>query len=442
MLVGSRPPTFMNQIRIVIRACLIGLVLLRALFLYGLRRLMGEGRSPHERLQLRGEVIANTMETLGATFVKFGQILSTRPDIVPAEYVDALRRLQDQVAPETFASMQSVLAAELGATLLARLAIDPVPVAAASVAQVHRAVLDGAHELALKVQRPAAQHQIERDLAVLRFGSRVVSRFSTLKLMALPGAVEKFGVALSEQLDFTREADNNRTFAKNFEGVEGIGVPHLYPEFCTRRVLAMEFIHGARGDQPEKVGGDRKLLAQRGADAILRMVFLHGFVHADMHPGNVILTNDGRVVLIDLGMTARIPPELMRPWIEAFYALSQQDGPKLARLLYSYAPSVNIPSYPAYEADLIAFFSKFYGHKLGDVEVSDVITGVLGLLRRHQIENDPVFTVVCIGVVVAEGIGKQLDPDLDIVTIAIPYLLTALSTAPPAMAPLREPPTA
>jgi ubiquinone biosynthesis protein len=171
------------------------------------------------------------------------------------------------------------------------------------------------------------------------------------------------------------------------------------------------------------------------------MVFLHGFVHADMHPGNVILTSDGRVVLIDLGMTARIPPELLRPWVEAFYALSQQDGPKLARLLYGYAPSVNIPDYAAYEADLVKFFSQYYGRNLGDVEVSEVITGVLGLLRRHQIENDPVFTVVCIGVVVAEGIGKQLDPSLDIVTIAIPYLLTAMSVAPPAMKPLREPPT-
>jgi len=380
------------------------------------------------------------METLGATFIKFGQILSTRPDIVPPEYVDALRRLQDQVAAEPLSRMQDVLLRELGAERLARLKVDVEPVAAASVAQVYRAMLDGKHELALKIQRPSAQHQIERDLAVLRFGARFVSMFSSLKLMALPGAVETFGRALSEQLDFTNEADNNRTFAKNFEGVEGISVPMLYPEFCTRRVLAMEFIHGARGDQPEKVGGDRKLLAQRGADAILRMVFLHGFVHADMHPGNVLLTNDGRVVLIDLGMTAKIPPELLRPWVEAFYALSQQDGPSLARLLYSYAPSVNIPDYAAYERELIEFFSKFYGRNLGDVEVSEVITGVLGLLRRHQIENDPVFTVVCIGVVVAEGIGKQLDPSLDIVTIAIPYLLTALSTAPPAMKPLREVP--
>lgn len=430
----------MTRIRIVLRAFLIAVVLLRALFGYGVRRLMGQGRSAHERLQLRGEVIANTMETLGATFIKFGQILSTRPDIVPPEYVDALRRLQDKVHAEPLERMRRTLMTELGGERMSRLKIDMEPVAAASVAQVYRAMLDDKHELALKVQRPAAAHQIERDLAVLRFGAGVVSAFPSLKLMSLPGAVEKFGTALSEQLDFTREADNNLTFAKNFEGVEGISVPKLYPDFCTRRVLAMEFIHGARGDQPEQVGGDRKLLAQRGADAILRMVFLHGFVHADMHPGNVILTNDGRVVLIDLGMTAKIPPELLRPWVEAFYALSQQDGPTLARLLYSYAPSVNIPSYAEYEKDLVQFFSQFYGRNLGDVEVSDVITGVLGLLRRHQIENDPVFTVVCIGVVVAEGIGKQLDPSLDIVTIAVPYLITAMSSAPPAMKPLREPP--
>ena len=432
----------MTQIRIIFRAFLIAAVLLSALLGYALRRLMGQGRSPQDRQRLRGDVMASAMEKLGATFIKFGQILSTRPDIVPPEYVQALQRLQDHVAQEPWSRMRDVLVQELGAERFARLKVDEAPVAAASVAQVHRAMLDGTQELALKIQRPAAEHQIQRDLAVLGFGARVVSLLPGLKLMSLPGAVETFGHSLSQQTDFTIEANNNLTFAKNFEGVEGISVPKLFPEFCTHRVLSMEFIHGARADQPEKVGGDRKLLAQRGADAILRMVFLHGFVHADMHPGNVFLTDDGRVVLIDLGMTAVIPPDLLRPWVEAFYALSQQDGPTLARLLYSYAPSVNIPDYATYEKELVEFFSQYYGRNLGDVEVSEVITGVLGLLRRHQIENDPVFTVVCIGVIVAEGIGKQLDPDLDIVTIAIPYLITALSSAPPAMKPLREPPKA
>ncbi|MFW5921070.1 MAG: ABC1 kinase family protein, partial [Polyangiales bacterium] len=230
----------------------------------------------------------------------------------------------------------------------------------------------------------------------------------------------------------------NRRFAHNFADVEGVDVPALYDELCTRRVLTMELVEGVRATEPEKVGGDPKKLALRGLDAILRMVFQHGFVHADLHPGNIILTRDDRVVLIDLGLVAEIPDDMKRPWVETFMALASQDGAAAARLFYVYAPRVGTKDYAAYERDVVAYFQEIAGKTLGEVETSAVIGGVMAILRRHQVQIDPVFTVVNIAMLVAEGLGKQLDPSLDVVQLAVPYLTEAMATAPTGRGPRRE----
>jgi ubiquinone biosynthesis protein len=424
--------------RLLLRFFLIAWICVRAVGRYAWRR-AGAGRlDTAARERLRGDVLAGTLERLGATFVKFGQILSTRPDLLGPGYIAALSRLQDRVPPAPFAEVEAVLAAELDAPRRARLIdVETEPVAAASVAQVHRARLDTGALIALKVQRLDAAHQIERDLVLLSLGARLLDLLPTLHLLSLPGAVARFGAAMHGQLDFTREAANNRRFAANFAAVEGIGVPRLYDDLCTRRVLAMEFVHGVRATEPEKVGGDRVRLARRGGECILKMVFTDGFVHADLHPGNILLTPDGRVVLLDLGLVAEVPAEVMRPWCQTFMALAQRDGREVSRLFYVYAPSVATPDYAAYEGEVVRFFDDLYGKTIGEVEVSVVIAGAMAILRRHRVQIDPVFTVVNIAMLVAEGLGKQLDASLDMVQLAIPYLMQALATAPPGKPPLR-----
>jgi ubiquinone biosynthesis protein len=178
------------------------------------------------------------------------------------------------------------------------------------------------------------------------------------------------------------------------------------------------------------------------------MVFTDGFVHADLHPGNIILTPDHRVVMIDLGMVAEIPGELMRPWIQTFMALSQQNGAEVARLLYVHAPEVGRPrkargddddfDYAAYEADCVAWFNRWAGKPLGEIEASVVVTGVMGILRRYRVRIDPSFTVVQVALLVAEGLGKQLDPSLDIVQLAFPILVKAVVANPVGREPKRE----
>lgn len=435
----------MRRLWLIPRAVWISLVVLGAFVSYGVRRALRFRLRlpPAEKERLRGEVMARTCERLGATFIKFGQILSTRPDLLGPGYIEPLARLQDQVAPERWPVIRAVLERELAPTARARLVhIDEVPIAAASVAQVHRAVLDTGEELALKIQRPGVDRRIRGDTAILGFWARVINVIPGLKPLSLPGSVARFAAALEGQLDFRVEAKNNLRFAEMFKDSNDFGVPRLYPELTTGRVLAMELVKGVRGSEPDKVGGDRARLARLGAEAILKMIFVDGFVHADLHPGNIILTDDGRVIFIDLGLVAEIDPAMMRPWTSTFLALAQQDGAEVARLLYVYAPSVARIDYRAYERALVEHFARFHGRALGEVEISEIVGGVMNILRRFRVTIDPAFTVVNIALVVAEGLGKQLDPSIDVVRMAIPVLLGAAARAQRAggLEPRREVP--
>jgi len=419
--------------------CVVALALLRYLG----ARVTGGALSELERERLRGHALTNTLQRLGATFIKFGQILGSRPDLLGPGYIESLAQLQDRVAAAPFSDVEAVLAAELSASARSRLSsIEPTPIAAASVAQVHRATLDTGEVIALKVQRLTAASQIDRDLSLMMFGARCVDAIPQARFLSLPGAVERFAESLRGQLDFRAEADNNRRFAQNFIDVPTIGVPHLIDGLCTRRVLGMEFVDGVKATDPEKVGGDRKALATTGCTAVAQMVFIDGFVHADLHPGNLIISPDGRLFLIDLGMIARIPPDLMRPWIETFMALAQQDGKAAARLFYVYAPTVGTRDYAAFERDVIEYFKGLYGLSLGDVEISQALGGIMNILRRHRVQIDPSFTVVQVALLVAEGLGKQLDPNVDLITLTLPYLTRALVEAPPARPVNREVPAA
>lgn len=432
----------MRWLRLWLRFAWIALVVSAALVAHAFRWLWrARGLSPEDRERLHGRALARLLERLGATFIKFGQILSTRPDLLGPGFIEPLSRLQDAVPAAPFAEIERVLGEELGPEARAKIVeIEPEPVAAASVAQVHRARLTGGETVALKVQRADARAQIERDLAILGLGARLCDRLPELRMLSLPGAVERFGEALAGQLDFRDEAAHNLRFAKNFGGVDGVSVPRLFPELCTRRLLAMEFVEGVKATEPEKVGGDRARLARIGGEAVLKMIFEDGFVHADLHPGNIILTGDDRVVLIDLGMVTEIPSDLLRPWLQTFVALSQQDGALAARLFYGYAPTIGDTDYAAFERDVVGFLEGLYGKRLGEVEVSVAVSGMMNILRKHRVQIDPAFTVVNIALLVAEGLGKQLDPSIDLVPLAQPYLARAMLTAPEGRPPLREVP--
>jgi ubiquinone biosynthesis protein len=406
-----------------LRALYIGFVFAFALARYLALRVAGRGRTPDARDRLRGEVLAGALERLGATFVKFGQILATRPDLLPEGVTTALARLQDGVPAASFADVRDVVEADLPARARARLAsIDELPIAAASVAQVHRGRLDDGSVVAIKVQRKEARGQIERDLALMRLFARIVNALPRMRYVSLPGAVERFGDALHAQLDFRREAANNRRLAKNFAGDPRIRVPRLFDELCGERVLTMEFVDGVKA---EALGDDGPELARAGFRCIAQMVFLDGFVHADMHPGNILYAKTGEIFLIDLGLVAEIPEPMRKPWTETFLAVATADGKRAAELFYGYAPIVHDTDFAAFSRDITAHLDTLKGRPLHELEVTAAVGGAMAILRRHRVQVDPVFTVVNLAMLVAEGVGKQLDPHFDVYGCAMPFLMEA-----------------
>jgi len=423
------------------RFCLVFWVVATSIYRWAADRAVAAELTARGEVRLAGVELARMLERLGATYVKFGQILSTRPDLLPPGIIAGLSRLQDAVPPGPFSAVEATLVEDLGELRDRFVELDREPIAAASVAQVHRGRLDTGELVAVKVQRPQARAQIERDLVLLELGARLLHFVPMLRPLSLPGTVERFATAMHGQLDFRLEAENNLRFAAIFRDKEGVEVPGLFGDLCSERVLTMELVDGVRATEPEKVGAHRAELARRGTEAVLEMVFVDGFVHADLHPGNILLTADGRFVMIDLGLVAEIPDEMVKPWCLTFMALAQRNGEELARLFYVYAPTVESVDYAAFCRDIVAFFDGFYGKALGEVEVSAIVGGAMAILRRHRVQIDPVYTVVNIAVLVAEGLGKQLDPSIDLVEMAFPYLVRAIAESPPGKPPLREAPS-
>lgn len=399
-----------------------------------------EPPSRDERERALGRMIARVLETLGATFVKLGQILGSRPDLLPPGIIASFARLQDHVAALPYADIAGVLDREWTAEQRASIDVDPTPLAAASVAQVHRATDAEGNALAIKVQRPEAKAQIERDLAILTIVGALADRIPDAHLFSIPGAIERFGAALHDQLDFRKEAANNRRFTKNFAREKKVQFPELFDALCTERVLTMAFVEGVKATEPEKVGHLRGELAERGGRAILKMVFEDGFVHADLHPGNILLGADGTMTFLDTGLVAEMPRDLVRPWVDTFSSLAKRDGAWSAQLFYGFAPTAHVEDYAQYERDVTEYLGKFWEMRLGEIEVSGIVTGMMDVLRRHRVQVEPVFTVVNVALLVAEGLGKQLDPEIDLVMLAVPFLLQAQLTAPEGRPPLREPP--
>src|SRR4249920_3407318 len=263
------------------------------------------------------------LDELGPTFVKFGQLLSTRPDVVPPDILQELRGLQDAAQPEPFERIRGVIQAELGLQVEQVFEyFDEVPIASASIGQVHAARLPGGQDVVVKVQRPDAERQINADIQLLYPAARIArDRVSRLQFIDLVGTVDEFARTVRRELDYGIEARNAEVFRRNFGGDETVAVPKVYWRYTTPRVLTMERVEGTtlrQLDLAEWSAADRVTLANRITQTWMQMVFVHGFFHADPHPANILVRDPDRISVVDCGMTEQ---------------LSQRDREALVRLL-------------------------------------------------------------------------------------------------------------
>ncbi|HEY5091003.1 MAG TPA: AarF/UbiB family protein [Polyangia bacterium] len=376
-----------------------------------------------------GQVVVDLFRELGATFIKVGQIMSTRPDLIPEYISHALAELQDHVGPFSFDDVIRTVEGDLKrpmATLYTEFA--PVPLASASVSQVHKARLPDGRIVAVKVQRPNVVELCTFDLAVMRIGARVLDVIPSISTLAPVDTVEEFGRAVFAQLDFRIEARNNRRFRENFRNEPQVVFPEVIEALSTERILTMSFIEGTKILSTPNTRSDPKRVARLGLATLMKMIFEDGFVHADLHPGNIFITPDDKLALLDLGLVGELDEKHRKGFARFFAAWAQRDGDAMAHIMYGMSESAGTPRDPEaferYRAAIIEFVGRYWGHRLGEVQVGKVLIDMLGILRRHRVRVNPSFTIVNIAIAVTEGIGKQLDPELDLMSAALPYFLS------------------
>ncbi len=393
----------------------------------------------HPWTRALGRALVRFCADLGATFIKVGQIASTRGDLLPPPLVSELARLQDRVAPFPYAEVRAAIERELGRPLESVYrSFATEPVAAASVSQVHRAVLaDGGTEVAVKVRRPDIERLVTLDRAILVFLASTLERIvPSLRLVSLADAMEHFCEAVAEQLRFDREAENNARFTDNFRDDPDVSFPRVYPEASSNGVLTMEFIGGVHESEIERSGVDPQRIAAAGMRCVCRMIFLHGFVHADLHPGNLRFFPPGRIVLLDLGLVGSLTTEDRRSAAELLFAFATGDGVTVARLFYENAPYRATSDYDAYEREMAALVTAVHRLGLGNVQITVEIGRLFDVLRRHHIRARSHMTMVNLALMTAEGLGKRLAPELSLADEAIPYLSEALQALAATAAPV------
>ncbi|MBA3474683.1 MAG: phosphotransferase, partial [Rubrobacter sp.] len=323
---GSRRENF-------VRFSQIGRVLVRHGFgfVFDVRRGRREKRGIEELLAPNfGVRLRRTLEDLGPTFVKFGQLLSTRSDVIPEGILVELQRLQDTAAPIPLEAARAVIERELGAPVGKVFAdLDPAPLGSASIGQVYEARLHGGERVAVKVQRPDAQRRVEADLALMRdLAALLDARFGNRIFIDVKELVAEFEGVIRRELDYEAEAQNARRFAINFTGTP-VKIPRIYTELSTRRVLTMEFIEGTRFHDLRPLllpPAERRRVATMGAEAIFKMAFEDGFFHGDPHPGNLILTPQGELALLDFGMVGFMSRGDIEALSRLFIAVIQRDA--------------------------------------------------------------------------------------------------------------------
>jgi ubiquinone biosynthesis protein len=386
--------------------------------------LLGHPRHPAEHT--RPEHVRMALEELGTTFIKLGQIASTRSDLVPPDYRVELAKLQDAAPTVSIEEIQETLQAELGHPSEETFAaFDPVPLAAASVGQAHAAALPAGTEVVVKVRRPGVVEQVETDLAILQNLSLRASRhWEVAKQYDLVGLAREFAQSLREELDYIHEGRNAERFAANFSRDTEVHIPRIFWEMSTARVLTLERIRGLKisdSDGLAIAGLDGHELAVRCSRILLTMVFDHGFFHADPHPGNFFVEPDGRIGMIDFGMVGMVDEHTQDQLVTFLLALAGQDAERLTDAFLDLGVAREHVDRQTLQGDLQRLVNRYYGQPLGAMAVGPLMEEALAIIRRHHLQLPPNLALLLKMLMMSEGVGIQLDPEFHLASVLVPY---------------------
>ncbi|MBI4261943.1 phosphotransferase [Candidatus Uhrbacteria bacterium] len=354
------------------------------------------------------------LEELGPTFIKFGQILSTRPDLIPQQYITELSKLQDAVPPSPLADIEEEFIHHFGAkpaTLFKT--FNPKPVASASLSQVYRATLPTGEVVACKVKRPNIDALVASDLDILDTLAEFFNAHQNNDRLIDPKAiVADFRHQLERELDFTIEAQHCETFARHFEGDDTVKIPRVYREWTNREILTMEFIRGTRilDIQKKDKQFDRPLLAARGADAILKQIFTYGFFHGDPHPGNLFVLKGNRIAFLDFGIVGRIDATTRGQMARLLLALVNQDTRGVIRTLEEMEIITDDMDTAAIEVSVQEFLDRYYGAPLKDISMAALAHDVIAVMIAHRIHLPTHFVLLLKSLSMLETVGTLLDP--------------------------------
>jgi ubiquinone biosynthesis protein len=377
-----------------------------------------------------GKRLVAALTELGPTFVKLGQILSTRTDLLPASIIEELSTLQDNVDPLPFEEMDLQLRRSLGPDYRDRFtSVDETCLASASIAQVHRAKLEDGADVVLKIQRPDIRGKIESDIHILfAIAGYAEEAIDEARVMNLPGVINDFAKSIFQELDFGIEARNLERFQRNFKDNPKIVIPAVHRSLSTAEVLCMEYIDGRKFSELIEEGSDVDAIVENYFNAAYQMLFKDGFFHSDLHPGNVLVLKGGSLGLLDCGMVGRLSPSMKDKTIDILHAILSEDLEALARTFYALAIHTGRVDYQAFEADVMEISDRYLsGLPLSEIQIGTLIGEIVGGASRHKIRMPTDFTMLFKAMLTTEGLARSMAPDVDPIELARPFIVEMIA---------------
>ena len=373
------------------------------------------------------ERIRLVLEELGPTFIKLGQVASTRADLLPPEWIEELKKLQDAVPPFPFEKVKEVVEHGLKAPLSEKFkTFEETPCASASIAQVHYAMLMDGQEAAVKVKRPGIDKIIESDISVMHTIAYLLDRYVPQAKRYRPvEVVNEFARVIHREQDFTVEGANVNRFCKMFEGDTTVKVPEVFWDYTTSEVLTLERIYGTPLDETEKIkakGLDIKKIAENGIRAFFKQVFEFGYFHADLHPGNIFTSDDGTIIYLDFGIVGRLDENLRRYLASLLFHLIRQDYHNMALIHREMGLISKDVDMGEFEEALRDIAEPVLGRTLEQINMSGLIMKLIRTARRFQMRLQPNLLLLQKSMVIIEGVGRQLYPDIDMWEVAKPLI--------------------